>query len=483
MPSQVVHQSDEPDANPVVAAAEIESSVQSDETAQVVDYSPAIPLEHRPIAGLLSWSFFGLLCLQFLTVLNDNTYRWLATPLGYEILGPQHKSMILTLGVACFAVPYMVLMAPAGYLGDRFSKRNVMAACMLLQAGIIVFGMGSILLGSVYLVFTNLAVMGAQGALLGPARLGAVPETVRENRISAANGLIGMASVLAAVVGSILGNYLYVVTGPDGKTHWWISGGIMLTFALLGWAATFLITKRPAADPARPFPKHAFKQTSDSFKAISRHPDLLGAACASGYLWFMAALAQVNVYLLGTTILDINQAQVGPLLAMLAGGVAIGSVIAGIWSGGRVDPGLTPIGAVGIIVSAVAVYLIDSFAPSGSDAAYYGSCVALFGMGASAGLYDVPLASYLQNYTPEKSRGEILAASNFLIFGAMLIAAGGFWILSVPFGLSAPQIFLIAGGITTIVFFVVLSFVHRQTVDALGRPVRWLRRVLGGHAN
>ena len=347
---------------------------------------------------------------------------------------------------------------------------------MLFQAAIIVFGMGSILVESVFLVFSALAIMGAQGALLAPARLGTVPETVREDRISAANGLIGMASVLAAVVGSILGNYLYVVTSPYGRTDWWISGGIMMAIALVGWAAALMITRKPAADPARPFPKNVWGQTLNNFKALARHPDLLGAATASGYLWFMAALAQVNVYLLGTTILDISQAQVGPLLAVLAGGVAIGSVIAGIWSGGRVDPGLTPIGAAGIILSSVAVYLIDSFAPPDSAEAYYGSCVALFGMGASAGLYDVPLASYLQNFTPERSRGEILSAANFLIFGAMLIAAGGFWILSSPLGLTAPQIFLIAGGITTIVFFVVLYFVHRQTVDALGRPVRWLQR-------
>ena len=34
-------------------------------------------------------------------------------------------------------------------------------------------------------------------------------------------------------------------------------------------------------------------------------------------------------------------------------------------------------------------------------------------------------------------------------------------------------------GITTIVFFIVLFFVHQRTVDALGRPIRWVRRVFG----
>ena len=63
--------------------------------------------------GLNSWSFFGLASVQFLTVLNDNSYRWLLVPIGYHLIGEQHKGLILTLGLACFVVPYIVLAAPA----------------------------------------------------------------------------------------------------------------------------------------------------------------------------------------------------------------------------------------------------------------------------------------------------------------------------------------------------------------------------------
>jgi acyl-[acyl-carrier-protein]-phospholipid O-acyltransferase/long-chain-fatty-acid--[acyl-carrier-protein] ligase len=121
----------------------------------------------------------------------------------------------------------------------------------------------------------------------------------------------------------------------------------------------------------------------------------------SAYFWFLAALAQVNVYLLATTALHISQEAVGPLLAALAFGVAVGSVVAGIWSAGKIEPGLTPIGAAGLVATSVMMFVVASPASSGSRNEYFWSCFYLFLMGVSSGLFDVPLQSYLQ-YTARK---------------------------------------------------------------------------------
>src|SRR5262249_45866442 len=179
----------------------------------------------QPKAGLFSRGFVGLGLAHFFAILNDNAYRWLVTPLGFHLLGHQYRPLILTLGIVCFAVPYVLLVAPSGYLADRFSKRTVIAWCMISEAGILVFGVASILIGSAVLIFTALTLMGAAGALMAPAILGAIPETVREDRISAANGGVGLANVSACVAGSLLGNSLYVLTAPPGIHLWWLSGG------------------------------------------------------------------------------------------------------------------------------------------------------------------------------------------------------------------------------------------------------------------
>ncbi|HVT30621.1 MAG TPA: MFS transporter [Lacipirellulaceae bacterium] len=433
----------------------------------------------RSKAGLRSLSFGGLALAHFFAVLNDNTYRWFVTPIGYHVLGHQYRTLILTLGIVCFALPYILLIAPSGYLADRFSKRTVIAGCMLCEAAILAFGIISILLSSVVLVFTALALMGVAGALMAPATFGAIPETVREEWISAANGGLGLANVLAAVAGSVLGNTLYVLTAPRGTHLWWVAGGILMIITALGWGAALLIEKRPPADPQRPIPKRVFAQSIHDLKLLAARRDLLGAAAASAFLWFLAAMSQVNVYLFATTTLHISQAAVGPLLGVLAAGVAIGSVIAGVWSGHDVEPGITPIGAAGIVVSSLIMFFTPYVAAAGSPFAYYWSCGGLVLMGMSAGIYDIPVRAYLQDYSSRTTRGEILGAGNFFIFTSMLAAAGLFYVLRSLLAIGAPTIFLIAGGLTAVATIVILYYLHRQAAEALAKPLRGLRRLMG----
>ncbi len=433
----------------------------------------------QPRRGLFSWGFVGLALSHFFAVLNDNTYRWLVTPIGYHVLGHQYRPLILTLGIICFAVPYILLMAPSGYLADRFSKRTVIACCMIFQAGILVFAIASILLGNAVLVFTALTLMGAVGALMSPATDGAVPETVREERISTANGALAMVTVLAGVGGSVLGNSLYVLTAPRGTHLWWISAGTMIGIAALGWGAALLIGKQPPADPKRDFPKRVFAQSLRDLKQLARRRDLFGVAAASAFLWFLAAMAQVNVYLYATTTLDVSQAAVGPLMGVLAAGFAIGSVLASMWSGQGIELGLTPIGAGGIVVCNLLLFFTPFVAEAHSSFAYYWTCGGLLLLGMSAGLYDIPLRAYLQEYSRRATRGEILGAANFMIFTAMLAAAGLFYVLTQLMGIGAPMVFLICGIIAAASTILHVYFLHRQAAAALIKPASLLRSLIG----
>ena len=400
-------------------------------------------------------------------------------PIGYHIIGIQHKGFILSLGLICFVVPYILLVAPAGYLADRFSKRTVIAGSMLLQSAILVLGFGALLITNVFLLFFTLALMGAQGALLAPSKGGTIPETIRAESLSRANGIMGMASVMAAVIGSVLGNTLYVLTAPVGKTHWWISAAALISISILGFATALLITKREAADPARSPPKKILTHTVEYLNALKSDRKLLAVASASAFFWFLAALAQVNVYLLGTTALHITQEEVGYLLAILALGVAVGSILAGLWSGDKIDLGITTIGAGGIVFTSIMMFVVVRNGGVG-HAMLYWSFFFLFLMGISSGIYEVPLSAYLQYNSPKDSRGKILAGVNFITFSAMLIASLVFWVARSLLGSSAGIIFLIAGLITSIIFLVMLFVLPHQTWRALLRPMKWIAGKLNG---
>jgi len=441
--------------------------------------TPDIPAATGPSGGLSSRSFLALLTTQFLGAVNDNMFRWLVVPIGKKILesGEQQVAVALSAGLACFVAPFVLLAAPAGYLADRFSKRTVIVSCKAAEVIIMILGVAAILIGNIYVMFAVIALMGAQSALFGPSKFGSIPEMVRENRIAAANGLIGMTTVLAIVIGSIAGGFLFVLTTPaaladelaPGHYMWWIPAAALIGVALTGFAVSLLIAPLKVANPARTFPYNIPRQTYRDLALLSSRRPLLRAAVGCAVFWCLGAVAQMNVDLFVITELGIGQTHVGVLLGILAIGVGGGSVLAGVWSGGRVELGIVPLGAAGIALSGVLLAVVPA-ADEALSAAYFWSCLWLLMLGASAGLYNIPILAFLQRHSPVESRGSILAASNFLTFLGMLTASGLFYLWRSVMELSARHIFLLLGAATV----PVLLYVVWLLPGATARVCVWL---------
>src|SRR5262245_5909475 len=117
-----------------------------------------------PRAGLASPSFLGLLFTQLLGAANDNLFRGLVIGIGKQYVERDQVSTVLTLGTVSFVFPYLLFAAPAGYLADRFSKRQVIVLCKVAEIVIMAFGVGAIVLGNLTLMMVVLALMGTQAA-------------------------------------------------------------------------------------------------------------------------------------------------------------------------------------------------------------------------------------------------------------------------------------------------------------------------------
>ena len=428
--------------------------------------------DHTEVAGpgglqgtLRSRSFNGLLITQFLGAVNDNMFRWLVVPIAKQIVGEDNAALALSAGLACFVLPYLVLAAPAGYLADRYSKRTVIIGCKVAEVLIMALGIASILSQNLYLMFAVIALMGCQSALFAPSKLGSIPEIVRPGRISAANGLVGMTTVLAIVVGTIAGNWLFDLTAPYGVDGWWVSAAALIGVATAGLAASLLIGPLPAANPTRTFPYNAAKQTYRDLAMLIGDRPLFRASLGVMVFWTLGALAQMNVDAFAITELGFDdQVYVGVLLAALALGVGVGSVLAGVWSAGRVELGIVSLGAAGIAASSVLLFAVPDSNGSPGSFPFIWSCFWLLMLGTAAGLYDIPLAAFLQHRSPEKSRGSILAANNFLTFTGMLGAAGVFSLCRTGLGMSARSIFLVLGLATVPVFVYVVCLLPGASV-------------------
>jgi acyl-[acyl-carrier-protein]-phospholipid O-acyltransferase/long-chain-fatty-acid--[acyl-carrier-protein] ligase len=447
----------------------------------------------RQSAGgkLLSTGFLGLLATQFLTAVNDNIFRWLVIGIGKDHVAEFAKSHgtgtwlsegnVLMAGTACFVLPYLVLAAPAGYLADKYSKRQVIVACKFAEIIIMVLGVGAILLGNLpssaalALLFIVLALMGAQAALFSPARSGSIPEVLHPHYISKANGLFGLVTVVATVIGMAIGCWLADVTGHKGMNVG-LSALVLIGVAALGTATSLPISSLPAGDPTRKFPWDAPLQMVRDLKQLASHLPMLRVALGIAFFYAIGALAQLNIDQLaaeGGAAADTSKL---PLLISLIFGVCVGSVLAGIWSGDHVELGILPLGAFGMAAGSLLLFTVPKDLFNGATAASGGvvwACMLLFFLGGSAGLFSVPLEAYIQHRSPRSSRGSILAASNFLTFSGILISSLVFAGLRVPFWkagevtdplLNARQIFLAAGLLTIPVFVYIVWLIPQASL-------------------
>ena len=171
----------------------------------------------------------------------------------------------------------------------------------------------------------------------------------------------------------------------------------------------------------------------------------------------LASLAQMNVDQLGQQELKMLPQRIGVLGMMLVLGVGGGSVLAGRWSGGHVELGIVPLGAIGVAIWSMLLCVAGTWGQTSPDFAFYAACVSLFFLGASAGLFDVPLEAYLQHRSEPRQLGQVLSATNFLAFSGILVISGAYyWMIDLQ-KFSPSFVFLLAGlGTIPVAIYIIL---------------------------
>lgn len=453
-----------------------------------MDHAAASKGTDRPGEGSL-WSagFAGLVATQFLTAVNDNVFRWLVIGIGKDYVPESQIGNILMAGTACIVLPYLILAAPAGYLADRFSKRTVIFGCKLAEILLMGLGVAAILTGNggsnalvLGSLFGVLLLLGAQSCLFSPSRAGALPETLHPKWLSAANGIFSLATVMATVVGMAIGKWLADKTGDKGLANWQWTAAVLLGTAVLGTIASLLIPKVAAANPALRFPWSFPLQTFRDLKLLWSYGALFRVSLGILFFYSIGAIAQINIDEMAHEGGATSESAAIPLLLALIAGLCVGNVLAGIWSGDHVELGLLPLGALGMAVCSMLLFTVPygifETPSSQLNGGLIWACVLLAALGASAGLFDVPLEAYMQHRSPRDKRGSILAANNFLTFFGILVASLVFAALRIPMWkssiptvtelqpTSSQHIFLIAGLLTIPVFFYIVWRIPQASI-------------------
>ena len=93
----------------------------------------------------LSRSFNWLNAAQFCGALNDNVFKLLLIYFLIDVRGKDSENAVLARAGITFVLPFLLFVAAAGVLADRFSKRNIVviakvAEVVVAAVGVAAFG-------------------------------------------------------------------------------------------------------------------------------------------------------------------------------------------------------------------------------------------------------------------------------------------------------------------------------------------------------
>ena len=96
--------------------------------------------------------------------------------------------------------------------------------------------------------------------------------------------------------------------------------------------------------------RNPLSDLGSQIRIIARDRVLGWAIAGNTYLWFLAALLQFVIVIYGHDVLRVDETQVSYLQAAVGIGLGVGSLVAGYLSGGKIEYGLIPVGAIGMTV-------------------------------------------------------------------------------------------------------------------------------------
>lgn len=411
-------------------------------------------------------SFLGMTATQFLGAFNDNLFKQMVLLLCIDnVLRGGNDWQGAAQGI--FAIPFVLFSGFAGWLSDRTSKQKLVVLCKVAEIAIMGAGMAAFFIGGlrpqgllIYL-FVVLAFMSIQSAFFGPAKYGILPELFREKDLPTANGLIQMTTFLAIIFGTAIAGF---AKDQFGGQLWSVSA-MCVVIAAIGTATSFFVRKTPIAQPGLKLKPSSLAIDSSLWHLLLGDRKLLGVLMVSSLFWLVAGLVPVTVNAFGKSQLQLTDTRTSLMAACMGVGIAIGCVLAGRLSRGRMRFGLVTAGAWGLIAGFLLAAAIGWFgtadvppeiaaaqkqnpltAPAAApdNVAQWPAYLVMVSLGLCAGIFAVPLQVYLQHRPPREFKGRMIGAMNLVNWIGIVISAGLYWVLSLIFGESRQYAWIFA---------------------------------------
>ena len=369
--------------------------------------------------------FIAMAAVFALGVFNDNFFKQAALLIAIAV----GRSSIQGWATAIFSLPFLVFAAQAGWLADRFPKRNIVISSKVLELVAMICGALGICMQpiSIPLILIMLGVMGLQATLLNPALNASIAELYPAGGVLKANAILRPIVTCTILAGVALAGFALARPGPAlcGIPHGRLTVAVtVVVVAVVGVLASLGVPRRAAAAPALKFPWSGPLDTVRELNAIRKDFLLYLTVVADVFIWFAGSVLvlvinQLGMHQYGPLFGERREYATSGLVVAQLAGFALGGGLSGkLAAGERWHRVLVP-GALAMGTLMVAMPWVPRLNPAMQPAALFG-LIGLIGIG--GGIVMVPCESFIQMRPAVEKKGAVIAAANFAAFSGILIS-------------------------------------------------------------
>ncbi len=461
-------------------------------------------------------SFWGMTLTQFLGAFNDNLFKQLVLLVCTDFVRKQQggPDYYQTLASAFFSLPFVLFSGFAGYLSDLNEKRVVVIWCKVAEIVVMLAGTAAFFAfnfdpkWAIFGLILVLFLMGAQSAFFGPSKFGILPEMFRSSDLPYVNGVFIMTTFLAIILGTALAGPL---KDSLGNELLWLTSMACVATAALGTLTSLLVRHTPVANPYLQFRLATLAIDRQTWGLIRKDKAIRNVLYITSIFWMIGGVIQMASNAYGKYQLAVSDTRTSTMLVGVAVGIAVGCVIAGRVSKGKIKfglyrlgnfvvaTGLIGLGTVGIIgpnfereiIAAEKVIearglgdesisdetfkqaeaTIESIKSRPVDGSEWAARALLLLTGIGAGLFTVPMQTFLQVRPPDDEKGRVIAAMNlFNWIGILLASATYFAFSSAVYQFGWPQAvqFFFCAGVMLLLYLYRLDDSGRTKIGGRG---------------
>ncbi|WP_411827207.1 MFS transporter [Luteolibacter sp. AS25] len=352
--------------------------------------------------------YWSMIVQQTQNAFNDKAAQFILIPLGGAV-----GYAVESIAGLMIAIPFVLFAPLAGWMSDRFSKRNVIVGAAIAQVCILSLICFAVAVKQMPLALIGFFLLAVQSAFFSPAKIGINKELVGSKHLGFAAGVQQMMAMLAILAGQIVAGWWYdkryVSLGSVEENAWNAAYFPLILLACLSVPAVLMAISIPKV-PAQGGEKLTKKLLTSHFKDLKELWKGVGLRRASfgvAYFWGFAAFLNLWSVKVAKFLTDGGEG-FGTLSSMFMAaaslGMAIGFGFASWLLRKRIELGWVPL--AGIMMTIFSVVL--AFLPLGGW--LFLICLGLLAF--FSALFLSPLNAWMQDNYPANKRGEMQSAVN-----------------------------------------------------------------------